>query len=164
MRILVMGVAGSGKSTLGAALAARLGVAFVDADDLHPPENIAAQAAGRPLTDEMRAPWLEACGRVLAEAPGGVLGCSALKRAYRDRLRAFVPDLALVYPEADRALIEARMAARADHFMPVSLLDSQFATLEPPTPDEAPITVSIVPRVDEIVDTLVHRLGRPGAT
>lgn len=158
MKLLVMGVSGSGKSTIGAALADRLDARFIDADDLHPPENVAVMAAGRPLTDEMRWPWLEACAAAMQEAGPVVLGCSALTRAYRDRLRAAVPRLRVVYPQADRAVIETRMAARQDHFMPLSLLDSQFATLEPPGADERPITVSIAPAIPDIVDRILAGL------
>lgn len=157
-KLLVMGVSGSGKSTIGAALAQRLGAAFIDADDLHPEENVAAMAAGLPLTDDMRWPWLDACAAAMQDAGAIVLACSALRRAYRDRLRAAVPGLQLVYPRADRALIERRMSARKDHFMPVSLLDSQFATLEPPGADETPISVSVAPPVPEIVDRIIARL------
>lgn len=163
MKLLVMGVSGSGKSTIGAALAGALGLPFTDADDLHPAQNVAWMASGKPLTDEMRWPWLEACGVALSK--GGVLGCSALKRAYRDRLRAAVPGLVLVYPQADRALIAARLAARQDHFMPPALLDSQFATLEEPGPEEAPIVVSVDQPVAAIVDQIVSAVQaeiRPG--
>ena len=156
---VVMGVSGSGKSTIGAALAQRLGADFVDADDLHPPENVAHMAAGLPLSDDMRWPWLDACGAVLQNRSGDiVLACSALRRSYRDRLRQAVPDLVLIYPDAPRALVEARMCARTGHFMPVALLDSQYATLEPPQNDEAPIPVGIDASVDQIVDRILQGL------
>lgn len=158
-KILVMGVSGSGKSTLGAALASALGGRFIDADDLHPAGNVAHMAAGKPLNDAMRWPWLDACGAALAETKGdAVLGCSALKRSYRDRLRAAVPGLILVYPDAPRALVEARMQARKGHFMPPALLDSQYATLEPPQEDEAPIRVGIDAPVERIVQAILPRL------
>jgi carbohydrate kinase (thermoresistant glucokinase family) len=139
LHVVVMGVSGGGKSTLGRALAKRLGAVFVDADDLHPLANIEQMKAGQPLTDEMRWPWLDACGAEMRRNDKIVLACSALKRSYRDRLRACVPDLRIVYPQLTREIVEARLAAREGHFMPPSLLASQFATLEPPTADETPI-------------------------
>lgn len=159
MKIVVMGVSGSGKSSIGAALAVQLGARFLDADDLHPPENVAAMAAGQALSDEMRWPWLAQCGAALAEADSVVLACSALRRSYRDVLRAAAPDLRLVYPAAERALIEARMRARQGHYMPVSLLDSQFETLEPPHEEEAPIVVSVAPKIDDIVAEVLALLA-----
>lgn len=158
MKLLVMGVAGSGKSTLGAALATALNARFIDADDLHPPENIAAMSAGEPLTDAMRWPWLDACADAVNGAGDVVLGCSALRRSYRNRLRAKVPELRLIYPAADRALIERRMTARQGHFMPVALLDSQFATLDPPSPEENPVTVSVDAPVEQIVGAILEQL------
>lgn len=134
--VVVMGVSASGKSALARALAAATGLAFCDADDLHPAENIAKMAAAQPLDDADRAPWLDRCAAVLA--PGGVvLACSALRRAYRDRLRLAAPDLRLLHLDAPPALTAARIAARRGHFMPPGLLASQYATLEPPAPDEA---------------------------
>ncbi|CAN5124393.1 gluconokinase [soil metagenome] len=129
-----MGVSGSGKTVVGESLAARLGIRFVDADALHPAANVAKMAAGHPLTDDDRWPWLDAVGAVLAGGPV-VVACSALKLAYRDRLRQAAPDLALVYLSAPRDVLVERMTHRT-HFMPVTLLDSQLATLEPPTADE----------------------------
>lgn len=158
MKLLVMGVSGSGKSTLGAALATALNARFIDADDLHPQENIAAMSAGEPLTDAMRWPWLDACADAVNGTGDVVLGCSALRRSYRDRLRAKVPQLRLIYPAADRTLIERRMAARQGHFMPVALLNSQFATLEPPVPEEHPVTVSVDAPVEQIVATILEQL------
>lgn len=134
--LLVMGVAGSGKSTLGAALAARLGWPFQDGDALHPPANVARMAAGLALTDQDRAPWLDAVAAWIADHPEGVVACSALKRAYRMRLAARV-----IYLRGDRDLIAERLAARAGHFFAPALLDSQFAALEPPGPGEHPIVV-----------------------
>ena len=136
MRIVVMGVAGSGKSTLGAALATRLGAAFVDTDDLHPPANRAKMAAGTPLTDADRAPWLDLVAEVLRDRAPVVVACSALRRAYRDRLRE-AGGVRFLHLAAPKEAIAARMAARRGHFMPASLLDSQYETLEPPGPDEA---------------------------
>ena len=135
-RVVVGGVSGTGKSTLGAALAARLGVPFVDGDDLHSDAAKAKMHAGHPLTDADRAPWLDRVAAVLAGPAGAVVACSALKRAYRDRLRAAAPDVVTLMLEAPRAVLEARLRARRGHFMPASLLDSQLATLDPPQPDE----------------------------
>lgn len=152
-KIVVMGVSGSGKSTLGAALADALGAAFIDADDLHPAENVAHMAAGRPLTDAMRWPWLDACAAAMVGGDNVVLACSALRRAYRDRLRGGVSGLTLVYIDAKPALTAQRMAGRADHFMPPALLDSQFATLEPPTAEEAPILCNpALPVAEQVAD------------
>ncbi len=136
MKIVVMGVAGSGKSTLGAAIAQELSCRFIDADDLHPEENITHMSSGRPLTDAMRWPWLDACGAALKESDTVVLGCSALKRSYRDHLRLFVPDLRLVYPNVPEAVIRKRFEQREGHFMPDQLITSQFETLEEPHADE----------------------------
>lgn len=130
-----MGVAGSGKSTVGALLAARLGLPFVDGDALHPPANVTKMAAGLPLDDDDRAPWLDAVGERLASG-GVVVACSALRRAYRDRLREAAPAARFVLLHGTRELLAARLAARSDHFMPAALLDSQLATLELPTPGE----------------------------
>ncbi|MCF2530342.1 gluconokinase [Yinghuangia soli] len=135
-----MGVSGSGKSTVGALVAAELGVPFADGDDLHPAANIAKMAAGQALDDADRAPWLAAVGRWLRDAheagTGGVTACSALRRTYRDRLRAACPQAYLVELDAPQEVIAARLAARRDHFMPPALLASQYAALEPLQPDE----------------------------
>ncbi len=141
MKLIVMGVSGSGKSTLAAALAGALRARFLDADDLHPPASIAHMAAGKPLTDDMRWPWLDDCGKAMAQAGPVVLACSALKRAYRDRLRAAVPGVRFIYPHLSRAEVVARMAAREGHFMPASLLDSQFDALEDPSGEADVITL-----------------------
>ena len=151
-----MGVSGSGKTTVGSALAARLGLRFVDADDLHPAANVEKMAAGIPLTDEDRWPWLDAVGAVLADGPV-VVACSALRRVYRDRLRAAAPALRLVYLHGSRELLAERMGHR-DHFMPVALLDSQLATLEVPGPDEDAIALDIAAPVDAIVAGAVEGL------
>ncbi len=152
-----MGVSGSGKTTVGAALADVLGLSFVDGDELHPAANVAKMAAGIPLDDADRAPWLDAVGAVLAAGPV-VVACSALKRAYRDRLRAAAPALELVFLDGSRELLASRLVARPGHFMPASLLDSQLATLERPSPDERPVTVDIAAPVAEIVASLAERL------
>ncbi len=139
-----MGVSGSGKSSVGSAVAAEHGWAFVDADDLHPEANVAKMAAGTPLTDADRWPWLDAVAATLASAPGGiVVACSALKRSYRDRIRATAPSAAFVELTGPRELLWERMTARPGHFMPASLLDSQLATLESLAPDESGALVSI---------------------
>ncbi|GGU33072.1 gluconokinase [Nocardioides albus] len=149
-----MGVSGSGKSTVGAAIAQYLQVPFADADDFHPPANIAKMASGRPLDDDDRRPWLETLGGWLAEhqRTGAVLSCSALKRSYRDLLRSRADGVQLLHLSGTQDLIEARMAARAGHFMPASLLRSQFATLEPLAPDEPGTTVDIDQEIDAILD------------
>lgn len=145
--LVVMGVSGSGKTTLAAMLAGKLGWPYRDADDFHPAANVTKMASGRPLTDEDRAPWLAAIARWIDDqrAAGGhaIVACSALKRAYRDVLIGARGDVGLVFLDGARETIRARMAARADHFMPTALLDSQIATLEPPTPDENAIRVSV---------------------
>lgn len=159
--VVVMGVAGSGKSTIGAALAQALGVPFVEGDDFHPAENRARMAAGIPLTDEDRYGWLHALAGRLAQArlagTGAVLACSALKRAYRDILRAGAPSLRLVFLSGDRGVLAERLAARRGHFMPASLLESQLATLEAPTPDEGAWVVDIRDEAARIVDRLRTR-------
>jgi gluconokinase len=157
-RIVLMGVAGSGKSAVGAALAARLGATYVDGDDLHPRQNIEKMSRGEPLTDEDRWPWLTQVGRKLAE-PEGILivGCSALKRRYRDLIREEARGPAtFVHLSGSKELIAARMGARTGHFMPASLLDSQFAALEPPGDDEDAITVDIDRPLAEIVEVIRH--------
>lgn len=141
--IVVGGVAGCGKTTLAAALAATLGVPFRDGDDLHPASNKAKMAAGQPLTDADRAPWLAACAAQLAawEASGGVISASALKRSYRDTLYAAHPGVRYVLIRITPELATARAAQRPDHFWPASLTASQFAILEEPTPDEGALGV-----------------------
>jgi carbohydrate kinase (thermoresistant glucokinase family) len=142
-----MGVSGSGKTTVGSILAQRLGWPFLDADTLHPPANIAKMAAGVPLNDEDRWPWLRAVagwiGQTRADGSPGIVGCSALKRAYRDVLRTGDPDLRVVYLRGGRELLAKRMARREGHFYPPGLLDSQLADLEEPGPDESPAVVEI---------------------
>lgn len=164
--VLVMGVSGAGKSTLGALLAEALGVPFADADAFHPPANVAKMAAGMPLTDDDRWPWLDAIGAWLAArgAGGGVVTCSALKRAYRDRLRAACPSLRLVHLDGDAALIAARQATRPGHFMPASLMASQFATLEPPNAEEGAIILSVTPPPAQVLAAALAALGMDGAT
>lgn len=155
---MVMGVSGSGKSTVGASLAATLGVEFVDGDALHPESNVAKMAAGTPLTDDDRWPWLDAVGERLAASPV-VIACSALRRVYRDRLRDAAPGIRFVFLEGSRELLAERMGARADHFMPTALLDSQLATLEAPTPDEQALTFDVAEAPAAIVAEAASQLS-----
>ncbi|MBM7502830.1 gluconokinase [Agromyces aurantiacus] len=154
-RVVVMGVSGAGKSTVGEALARRFGTAFVDADDLHPAANVEKMRSGIPLVDADRMPWLDLVGAALAEAPapGVVVACSALRRAYRDRLRAAAPDVVFVALEGDPVLLAERMGARAGHFMPATLLASQLASYESPAPDERAVRCGIDAPLDDIVAT-----------
>jgi len=159
--IAVMGVAGSGKTTVGAELAARLGVEYADADAFHPPANIAKMSAGTPLTDEDRRAWLAALGDWVASHAdtGGVLGASLLKRRYRDQLRA-AGDVWLVHLHGDRDVLADRLRARAGHFMKVSMLDSQLADLEPLEPDEPGITIDLAEPPDTLVDKALAEYAR----
>jgi carbohydrate kinase (thermoresistant glucokinase family) len=142
--IVVMGVCGCGKSTVGRLLAATLALPFVEGDELHPQANVDKMASGTPLTDADRAGWLDAIAQRLASAHSGVVvSCSALKRRYRDRLRADAPRLRFVHLHGPRALLEQRLAARRGHYMPAALLDSQLQTLEAPAPDERAIVLTI---------------------
>ena len=155
--IVVMGVSGSGKSTVGAALAQRLGISFADADDFHPAANVAKMTSGQALNDDDRYPWLEAIGEWLAGhcGDGGVMSCSALKRKYRDQLRRHCPDVEFLHLSGSPEVIGKRQASRPGHFMPASLLKSQFDTLEPLAPDERGITVDVDQDIDSIVDNYV---------
>ena len=159
--VVVMGVSGAGKSTVGVLLATALGGVFADGDAFHSPANIAKMAAGLPLTDADRAPWLALIavwiGQRTAAAPG-VVACSALRRAYRRVLIAGRPGVALVYLAGEHDLVAARQAARPGHYMPASLIDSQFATLEPPDADEHAITVSVAEPPAAIVARIMARL------
>jgi len=165
LHFIVMGVTGAGKSTVGAALARALGAEFVEGDDFHPPENRARMSAGVPLTDADRAGWLRALAARLARAQdegrGLVVSCSALKRAYRDVLRAAAP-VRFVFLEGDRPLIAERVAGRSGHFMSPALLESQFATLEVPAPDEEAWRFDVATPPDEIVLEVVGRIVRDG--
>ncbi|MCS5717837.1 gluconokinase [Herbiconiux sp. CPCC 205763] len=148
-----MGVSGSGKSLIGSGLAARRGWAFIDGDDLHPELNVAKMTAGIPLTDDDRWPWLDIVSATLAGSTDGiVMACSALRRAYRDRIRAAAPDAVFLELTGSRELLWQRMSARPGHFMPASLLDSQLATLESLAPDEAGAQVSIEGGPAEVLD------------
>lgn len=156
--VVVMGVSGSGKSTVGAALAQRLRVSFADADDFHSPAAIAKMSAGQPLDDDDRWPWLEAVGIWLAEHDAGVMSCSALREAYRDRLRRHAPSVYFVHLSGTLDVITQRQASRPGHFMPATLLASQFDTLEPLSPHEHGVTVDVEQSVDAIVDQVVNAL------
>lgn len=152
--IAVMGVSGSGKSTVGSLLAAELKLSFVDGDDLHPPENKKKMAAGVALNDADRVPWLDAIAAVLARG-SVVVACSALKRRYRDRLRAGAPELRLIYLQGTPELLAERLSARQHEFMPAKLLDSQLATLEEPGSDEGALAVDVALAPGEIVSRAV---------
>jgi gluconokinase len=159
--VVVMGVAGTGKTTIGPLLAARLGVPYAEGDDFHPPANIAKMSAGTPLDDADRWPWLDAIGHWAhgRAGLGGVVSSSALKRSYRDRLRAAAPGIVFVHLTGDRRLIEDRMGHRQGHFMPTALLDSQFATLQPLEPDEAGVAVDVSGGPEEITERAVRALA-----
>jgi gluconokinase len=161
--IVIMGVAGSGKTTVGALLAGRLGWPYAEADNFHPQSNVDKMAAGQPLTDADRKPWLEAIGRWIDERGAadqpGVVSCSGLKRAYRDLLRDGRPEVRVVFLEGSRELIMRRLVARHGHFMKAAMLDSQFADLEEPAPDEGVLVVSIERTPEEIVDQIISALG-----
>jgi gluconokinase len=161
--LVVMGVSGSGKSTIADRLAERLGWSYEDGDRFHPASNIAKMRAGQPLTDEDRWPWLQAISdeidRICKEGEHAVIACSALKRAYRDVLVHGRGDVRIIFLNGTRLLIANRLAVRKDHFMPPGLLDSQFKTLEPPEASENPVTVSIDAPVDAIVDDVLRQLA-----
>jgi len=162
--LIVMGVSGAGKTTIGETLAARLGWPYEDADTFHPASNVAKMSAGHPLTDEDRWPWLKAIAseidRACAAGKHVVIGCSALKRSYRAVLIHGRTDIRLVYLDGTQSLIADRLSHRKGHFMPPGLLISQFAALEPPTPDEGPVTVSIDAEVEVIVDRIISQLSQ----
>jgi gluconokinase len=161
--IVVMGVSGVGKTTVGKCLAERIGARFLEGDRFHPPENIEKMKRGEPLTDADRQPWLERLAAELgarrARGESVVLACSALRRRYRDILRAGHDDVDFVFLHADQAVIQQRLDARRDHFMPPSLLDSQFAALEAPGPDERAIVVDAAQPPEAIVETVLQRLA-----
>jgi gluconokinase len=158
--VVVMGVSGCGKTEVGRSLAQRLGASFIDADDLHPPANVEKMRRGIPLADADRAPWLGLLNARLREAVAAgrpvVLACSALKQRYRDLLAADVPGLRFVHLSGSRELIAARLAARRHRYMPASLLDSQFAALEPPADA---ITIDVAMPVDKVVDAAATALA-----
>ena len=164
--LIVMGVSGSGKSTIAERLAERLAWSYEDGDTFHPPGNVAKMKAGQPLTDNDRWPWLMAIAdeidRACLAGRHAVIACSALKRAYRDVLVRGRDDVRIVYLKGTQLLIADRLARRKGHFMPPGLLDSQFKTLEPPAADENPVTVSIDAPVETIVEDIVRQL-KPGS-
>jgi gluconokinase len=161
--LVVMGVSGSGKSTIADKLAGRIGWRYEDGDKFHPASNVAKMSAGHPLTDEDRWPWLQAIAdeidRACKAGEHVVIACSALKRSYRDVLVHGRNDVRIIYLDGTQKLIAGRLARRKGHFMPPDLLTSQFATLEPPGAEENPLTVSIDASVDEIVDDIKSQLG-----
>lgn len=160
-RFVAMGVSGVGKTRVGRALAQAIGGRFVEGDDLHSPEARAKMAGGTPLTDEDRAPWLDRVAAALAEGnPPVVAACSALRRRYRDRLRAGVPGLAVLHLVGDPALIGERLRARRGHYMPPSLLESQFEALEPLGPHERGVSVTVERPVAEVVAALLTGIAR----
>jgi carbohydrate kinase (thermoresistant glucokinase family) len=164
--IIVMGVSGSGKSTIGALLAERLGWPFADADGFHPTANVKKMASGQPLTDADRWPWLDAIAAHIGTSRTAgqpvVVACSALRRAYRDRLRAGHRDLVFLHLAGAPALIAERQAARQGHFMPPSLMASQFATLEDPSAEADAVTVSVSAFPHEVVAAAIHQLSAFG--
>lgn len=154
-----MGVSSSGKTTIGALVAHELGLPFVDGDSLHPVANIAKMAAGTPLNDDDRAPWLEIVGKELASSANGlVVACSALKRSYRDAIRLQAPGAVFLHLDGTREVLGARLEGRSGHFMPTTLLDSQLATLEPLAEDESAVVMDISAPVPELVSDAVVRL------
>jgi gluconokinase len=160
--LIVMGVSGSGKTTIGEMLAARIGWRYEDADSFHPAANVTKMSAGQPLTDDDRWPWLRAIAdeidRANAAGERVVIGCSALRRAYRDVLVHGRSDIRIVYLDGTQDLIADRLGQRKGHFMPPGLLTSQFGTLEPPTPDEHAVTVSIDAPVETVVENVLRQL------
>jgi gluconokinase len=156
--VVVMGATGVGKSTVGRALAEQLGAPFADADDLHPATNVAKMSRGEPLDDEDRGPWLDAVAAWLIGHPGGVMACSALRRTYRERLRAAAPRTGFLHLVGGPEVIGERVSSRADHFMPASLVASQLQALEPLEPDEAGIEVDCTLPVEAIVRAWLDRI------
>ncbi|MBD7956901.1 gluconokinase [Microbacterium sp. Sa4CUA7] len=161
--VCVMGVSAVGKTTVGTALASALAVPFVDADDLHPAANRAKMTAGIPLDDADRRPWLDTVGARLraAERTGLVIACSALRRVYRDRIRAVEPGVRFVHLSGSPVLLAERARERTGHFMPPALLQSQLATLEPLGDDEVGVVVDVAMPVEELVAQVAERLGQP---
>lgn len=159
MSLVVMGVSGSGKSTIASLVAERAGVSFIDADDLHPASNVEKMAAGIPLTDEDRMPWLREVGDVIARHADVrvVVACSALKRSYRDIIREHGGRVLFAELDGSREVLAARMGGRGSHFMPLALLDSQLATLEPLQSDEEGLRLDISDEPDELADAILSR-------
>jgi gluconokinase len=163
--VVVMGVSGSGKTSIGQALASELGWTYAEGDRFHSPANVAKMASGTPLTDDDRWPWLDSIAAWIREQTAAgrsaVIACSALKRSYRDRLRQAWPAMRVVYLHGDRAVLEERLGSRKGHFFPKRLLDSQLADLEPPAADERAIVVDVASSVPEIVATAAAALSPP---
>ncbi|WP_136660738.1 gluconokinase [Nitratireductor sp. XY-223] len=161
---VVMGVAGCGKSSVGAAVARKFGATYLDGDDFHPPRNIDKMSRGEALTDDDRWPWLKIVAREMAARPGKVFaGCSALRRIYRDTIAEVAGEpVTFVFLDGTRDLIAERMNAREGHFMPLSLLDSQFAALEKPEPDERAIVVDISKDQAQVVEDICAQIGKDG--
>ena len=161
--LIVMGVSGSGKTTIAVDLAKRLGWPFQEGDELHPPANVEKMRSGIPLDDADRWPWLDRVAAWidarLADGHGGIVTCSALKRSYRDRLLGVRLGVRFVFLHASPEVLAARLAARRGHYMPASLLGSQIATLELPTPDEHPLTIEVGGTPDEVVDAIMEKLA-----
>lgn len=164
--IVVMGVAGSGKTVVGEAIAERLGWPILEADVFHPKANVDKMASGVPLNDDDRWPWLDAIGQAIGETGGGVIAtCSALRRVYRERLAAAAArPLMFVFLDGSRETLASRIGGRKGHFMPPALLDSQLATLEPPDGDEPAVRISVEPPVEVVVDTTLKALRDKGLT
>jgi gluconokinase len=167
MAVVIMGVSGSGKSTVAAMLARTLGWQYQEGDKLHPPANVEKMSGGTPLTDADRIPWLRKIAEKIDDWRGhgqsGVVTCSALKRAYRDIVAEGRPDVRVVYLKGSPELIRHRLANRSGHFMPSALLDSQFSILQEPSPDERPIVVDIGGSPEEIVADIVRQLDEASA-
>ena len=158
--VVVMGVSGCGKTTVGRMLARHLEVPFIEGDELHPPRNVELMASGIALTDEDRAGWLDTVAAELARRPeGAVASCSALRRRYRDRLRRVVPALRFVHLRGDLAVLEERLAQRRGHYMPPTLLESQLQTLEPPSADEQPLELDITEPPEALAQRAAQSLG-----
>jgi gluconokinase len=163
LAVVVMGVAGSGKTLVGRQLAEELGALFIEGDQFHPPGNVALMASGTALNDENRKEWLDRIGRRIAEMSAAgrttVTACSALKRIYRDRLRGFCPDIVFLYLDIDQETAEQRVAARHDHFMPASLVRSQFEALDPPGESERAFMVDATLPATTVVAKAIGYLG-----
>lgn len=163
LAIIIMGVCGVGKTSIGKALAERLNATYIEADEFHSEQNLVHMSQGIPLSDDMRLPWLIGLGdaaEAARETSSVVVACSALKRSYRDLLRLHIRRTQFVLLDGDRDVIAKRLAQRTDHFMSASLLDSQIATLEKPTDDETPITVDILGTKIQVVDRIEQALRR----
>lgn len=161
--LVVMGVSGCGKTAVGTALARAIGARYIEGDRLHPPENVERMARGEPLTDELRAGWLDAVGQAVRAAmlgnEGAVAACSALKRIYRDRLRRCEPSVVFIHLVVSREEAFRRVSNRRGHFMPASLVDNQFAILDPPTAAEAALSVNAERPIDGIVSAITEFLA-----